>query len=58
MPIKVKIELLRFVNKVNPDLKKDRLTCQELADLFKFYDEYGPLWSEFEALIPGRLKAL
>lgn len=45
---------LRFVNKVNPVLKQDKLDPKQLKSLFDYYDEYGPQWSIFESLIPGR----
>lgn len=54
MPRPVTFQLFRYVNKLDPELRKDKLEVDELALLFDYYDEYGPLWSVFQSLIPGR----
>ena len=46
--------LFRYHNKLDPALKLEKWSTEEVKKIFQFYDEYGSKWNLIEAFIPGR----
>lgn len=48
------LELFRWHNRLNPDIKKDAWTLEEELALMNAHREYGNKWAEIAKVLPGR----
>lgn len=55
MPLKVTIKgYFRYINKLDPQVKQEDWSDDEIKKIFEFYEEYGSQWSLIQKFLPGR----
>ena len=55
VPLKVTIKsYFRYINKLDPQVKLEDWSDDEIKKIFEFYEEYGSQWSLIQKFLPGR----